>query len=252
MPVRLEGTVTADELVAELLKLDRAVVVQSLQSSAQPIFQSVFDKGHAAATAKFTSEKAGLDGRVTALEASLKEKDDQIKVLGEKAPEIATLQQQHTDAVNKLKRQHQDELKVANDTLIGERRSVTKSALRVKLINAGVDAEYADVLVSKPEFEQRLKPNQNGVIEILRADSDAPYAPAKDKDALDLVVEELLPKVPAKFKSTQTDRGSGVTGAGGAGAKGATRYDAERKAGEERAKSVERGPSAKERLSGAK
>lgn len=251
MPI--SGSVTVDELIAEILKLDKGSVVTALQAQAQPIFQSIFDKGHAAATARFNGEKSELEGKITGLNETIRTKDTQIQQLSEKAPEVATLTQQHQTEINRLKEEQKNALRVANETLIGERRSRARGDLRVKLVGLGVDSDYAEMLVNKPDMEKRIRPNAQGQMEFIRADNDAPYAPAQGKDVLDLMAEELKAVVPPKFITVSGDRGSGTRSAdsGSGGGKGAAgKYEAARTDVTKKEERASTSISARDRLAG--
>jgi hypothetical protein len=223
MPIT--GTFTLEELIAEILKQDHPAVLTALQKSAQPIFQGIFDKGHAAATQRYTAEKATLDGTIANLTTQNQQKDEQIRQLGEAKPDVVAMQTKHAADIQRLEDKHKNELKVANDTLIGERMSRTGSDLKTKLVVLGVDAEYAEVVVSKAEREKRWRPNAKGIVEIFRADTDAPYAPAQGKDALDLLAEELKTAVPPKFITVNGDSGSGTTTSTTGAATGKKKFD---------------------------
>jgi hypothetical protein len=238
---------TLEEILAELNKLDRQTVVTGLQASAQPIFQAIYDKGVGFQTVKHTAEKTSLEGQVTGLQTQIAEKDKEIQKLTEKAPEAATLRTQYEAKINQLKEDHKNELKARDTVLVGERRTRSLLDLKTKLISAGVDPDYADVLTNKSTTTSRFKFDDKGEMSILAADSEVPIIAAKGKDALEVMAEELRTSVPAKFVLSNGDGGSGTNGQGGKGKAGGNLYEEIRQDAKKRSEQT-KAPSARERM----
>jgi hypothetical protein len=225
---------TLEELLAELNKLDRAQVVGGLQTYSQPIYQAVFDKGHSTATVKHNTEKQALEVQVNTLTETVRQKDAQLATANEKAPDIAVLRQQHEAQIRDLQEKNDAKVKAKNDELITERRDRAVTNLRVKLVEQGVDPEYAEVLSLKPDVQKRIRLNAEGKPEVFQADSDIPFAPAKGKTGIDLLAEELTAGTPPKFVVSNADRGSETTSRKGGGPAKGSLYDEIRSEAEKR------------------
>jgi hypothetical protein len=227
---------TLVELMAELMKLDRTEVVTGLQTYAQPLYQVVFDKGHSTATTRHVTEKTTLEATIAGLSEQIRLKDEALKLANEKAPEIATLRQQHEAAIRDLQTKHEAKLKETNDVLTSERRDRAISELRLALDEAGVNPIYSEVLSLKPDVQKRIRITADGKREVLQADSEIPFAPAKGKSDVSLLAEELATTVPPEFVVSRVDRGSESRGGRGGGPAGATMYDKIRSDAEARQK----------------
>lgn len=235
---------TLQELLAELSKLDRTEVVNGLQSQAQPIYQAIFDKGHSVARTTYDAKKGELETQITSLTSQLQQKDAELKTANEKAPEIATLRQQHEAQIRDLQSKHEAKIKEKDDALSAERRDRWITDLRVKLVEAGVDAEYAEVLSLKPDVQKRIRLGTGGVLEVLQSEGEVPFAPAKGKTGIDLLADELAAAAPPKFVVSKADRGSETKPGSKGGPAGGSFYDDIRKQAEERNKQPDRKPLA--------
>lgn len=208
------------ELLAELLKLDKAAVVAALQAEAHAIYQAIFDKGHSTATATARTEKERLDGELAGVRTQLEQANNTIKELEKKAPDVATVRTQFEQQILTLQNKHKDELKAKDAEIESERRSRAFGDLRVKLIEKGVDPDYAEVTVNKAEVQKRIR-IKDKLAEVLQADSEVPLQPGKGQTGIDLLADELHKATPAKFLTSDVDRGSGTeNGGGGGGSKG--------------------------------
>lgn len=239
-----------EQLLAELMKLDAAQVATALQEKAQPVFQHIFNKGHGAGLAKATDDKTRLEGQVASLTSQLSEKDNTIRTLTDKAPDVAAVRQTFEAQINQLTEKHKSELKAKDEEIQGERMSRARSDIRTKLVAGGVDPDYADVLMEKPEIKKRMRFAKDGVLEVLQDKQDIPLTATKDKAVTDLFVEELVAAAPAKFLTVNSDRGSGTESGGGGGKGNASRYDKIREDAKSRQTVDSSQPSAAERLRG--
>lgn len=207
-----------NEIVAELVKQDPAAVLTALQSKAQPLFQQIFDKGHAEATRRLNEQKVELEAKLKTAQEELTTAKGQITTLSSGQPDIKKFQ----DEVARLEGELVKVKESSSATVLAERLDRQFQTLETKLVAQGVDPEYASVLLAKADIRKRLQPNKEGAIEVLR-DGGIPYSPAEGKTGLDLLADELVGKAPAKFISSTVDRGSGIKGggAGGGGTEGA-------------------------------
>lgn len=208
-----------NEVVAELVKQDPAAVVTALQTKAQPLFQQIFDKGHAEATRRLNEQKTEMETKISTLQTNLNAAKEQIATLSNGQPDVKKFQ----DEIARLEGDLNKAKEEAKTTILAERLDRQFQTLETKLVAQGVDPEYASVMLAKPDIRKRLQANKEGGIEVLR-DGGIPYSPAEGKTGLDLLAEELVGKAPAKFISSTVDRGSGITG-GGAGGGGKENAD---------------------------
>ncbi len=198
-------------LLAELAKLDQAAVVKAIQANNQPLFQAIFDMGHGVATQKLQPKVDEVTGQVTKLTADLTAATKRIETLSADHPDVAKLQTEIANLEAKI-RQAED---AGTERLHAERRDTFMADLRTQLTALGVDADYAGVVLAKPEVQKRLRINKAGEREVLRKGSDIVLMPG-DKPLVRAVAEELVAEVPPKFISSPVDRGSGIEQGGAA------------------------------------
>lgn len=212
---------TLEELLAELNKLDRAQVVTGIQTHAQPLYQAIFDKGHSTSTAANSAKVTELNGTLASLQEQIKAKDAEITQLQSKTPGAEELRRTYETQVADLQKKNKEATDELKATLWEERKTRVQTDLQMKLVSQGVDADYAAVLVLKPEVQKRIrKAPETGQPEILQADGGVPLAAPAGQTPLDVLVGELSAAAPAKFKTVDSDRGSSTDSGGPGGGKG--------------------------------
>lgn len=212
-----------ESVIAFLLTQDRAAVVSALQNKAQPLFQTIFDKGHSDATARAKGKVDEAELKLTTAIGDLTKAQEQIVTLGKDKPDV----QKYIDRVTTL----EGELKSTKETAAKEvgaiRVNVEQSNLRAQLLALSVDPEYAEVLVSKDAVRQRIVQREDK-IEVI-GPNGIPFTPVDGKSGVQLLAAELVTKVPPKFLVSGVDRGSGIKIPGAGGETDAAAYDAIRK-----------------------
>jgi hypothetical protein len=81
--------------------------------------------------------------------------------------------------------------------------------LRSELVRRGVHPDYAEVLASKESVKSRIR-YVDGEIQILQDGKDIPIHAGEGQSAIGVLSEELAGTVPAKFKNSSVDSGSGT------------------------------------------
>jgi hypothetical protein len=243
---------TLEELLAELAKLDRTQVVEGIQKSAQPIFQAIYDRGVGFANAKWGPEKTALEGQVASLTSEKQTLETRVRTIEEKTPDLAAERQKFDAQIQAEQQKYEAKLKAAQVQLQAERKSRAVADLKAKLIAAGVDSDYADVMTLKPDVQKRINFTDAGTMQVLQANSDIPFAAAGERTGIDLLADELKTGVPAKFLLVNSDAGSGTegTGNGAGGAAGAAKnlFKDIRKQAKDKQEAAVKAPTAAERL----
>lgn len=212
---------TLAEILAALMSHeDRKAAIKGLQEMAHPIYQAVFDTGHAIATADKQKEIDRLSGEL----ATAKHQFDELKERSADKGEPATWQKEKTDLttrVTELELEVKDAKKEGKEALKTERHRRAVSDFRTKLIGLRVDPIIADALAEKKDIQERIRHKEDGSVEVLQAGKTIPYAASDDdgKTPLDLLADEVFAKIDKKFVAANADRGSGQQN-GGEGAGG--------------------------------
>ncbi len=205
---------TADERtqLLELLKkyehnTDHDPIIQGLRASAQPLYQGIFNAGHSEATARAQAKTMELESRIAALTTEKQGIQTKLDELNGKAPDAEKLKGQYEGQITakdaeiaKLKQQ-------VNDVRLAGHYPL----LAVALAEAGVDAEYAElVMVPREDVKTRLRLDEKGQLLITQKGLDIPIVPGQGETALKALAKELAADVPAKWRNAKVRRGSGV------------------------------------------
>lgn len=200
------------ELIAKLVEQFTAngdEVVTALQTSAQGLYQRVFDKGHSVGLQKGRDEKKTSDAEVTRLTTELETANASLKELRDKAPDVATVTAQFQREIADLKQANKDaiaaERKRSRDIEVNRQATILQQKLEKKLVPLA-----AKLLVKDPDVLARIHPKDDGSIEVMQAGKEIPFSPAKGQDALDLLVEDLVKNEPTDHRRAETDEGSGL------------------------------------------
>ncbi len=242
---------TLQEAIAHLMAhTDRKEVIDLIHSSAQPLWQEIFNKGHGVATEKGRLDLEKVTGEKVALEGKLSTANATITELQSKAPDVAKIQQEWSQKLADQDAAHQKVLKDIRDKGITATRDSTLGNIRSKLIAAGVDQKYAAVMTQDPELMKRIVVREDGTVSILQKGATAiELVPAANQTALDILHTELFEaakKDAPQLVKVSADGGAGVTTGGEGGAKGgAAFYEGIRKQkAEEQKVTVEGGEAA--------
>jgi hypothetical protein len=211
-------TLTADEARTLSTKLRESPITQ-------PLYQGVFDAGHAAATAKGNE-------KVTELQASLTAKSDEVTKLTQEVtalkadkPDIVAVEAKYQKDITGLQAQLKEEKLARRDERRQWHVSQAHTRLQSALVEAGVDPEYAELLLSKEDIKKRFKVVTSGdevTIEVLKEGSET--IPLQADNPTKAFADELRRNVKPQFIRSNGDRGSGASG-GGDGGGGKSVYD---------------------------
>jgi chaperonin cofactor prefoldin len=226
-----------EALIAELAKLDKAKVADALHSGAPSIWQEVFNKGHATATAAASEKARTLEARATGAETERDAARQQLTEAEKAKPDIAKIRADYQKEIGDLTQKHADEVAKLKSEVTTERKSTIVEKLKTKLA-AKLDPDYADVQATRADGRIRITATGH---EIMQEGKEIPFAPASGQTAVDLLADEIIKAAPAKFQLAKTDAGGGTrsdAGGGGGGQGGLAavraRAEAERKAAAER------------------
>jgi chaperonin cofactor prefoldin len=207
-----------DALIAELAKQDKAKVADALHSGAPSIWQEVFNKGHATATAASGEKIRTLEAKVTTAETDLNTTKQQLAEAEKGKPDIEKIRTDFTKEIGDLTQKHEKEKNQLKADLERERKSTVVEKLKTAL-GAKIDPDYADVQAQKAE--SRIRITATGY-EIMQEGKEIPFAPASGQTAVGLLADEIIKAAPAKFQLAKTDTGGGSRNDSGGGGGGGT------------------------------
>lgn len=200
----------------------------------QSLYQHIFDLGHGEATKDFRTKEKDFNKQITDL---TKERDDlktKMQEMEGKTPDVQKVRDEMQGEIDKLNTTIK-ELKTSHK----EQRTLwyrqqTQNDLRVKLIELGVDPDWAGVLVREPEVAARLKVTETedgkGTVEVLKAGSET--ITLQGEKPLDLFAQELRKDVKPAFLTSKADGGGTGARTGGEGGGGdKSVFDRAREAG---------------------
>jgi hypothetical protein len=247
---RLQGLVPEDDGTT----IEDEKVTDAVHAAAQVVYQEIYDRGHQFAHAKGKGVGDDLQKRLDASEKAREKAEKEAAELAAKAPDLEKIRGEHKAQLDDLRTAHQSELDEERGK--GRKASLDRRIqdLRLDLVRLGVDPDYAEVLVSKPDTVARFRPAEDGAIEILQKGKDVPFAPGGETTPIQLLAAELKEGAPDKFITASGDRGSGSRSGQGSQSSGFDlgkyREDLLKQRQEEAAKRQSGMSSLKERLGG--
>lgn len=217
---------TLAEIIAKLVELFNAngdEVVTALQTSAQPVYQRIFDKGHSTGLTKGRDEKKTTDAEVTRLTSELETANASLTELRSKTPDVQKVTEQFQTEIRDIKEKHKGEIKAererSREIEINRQMTLLKTKLEKK-----VNPLYAKLLTQDLDIRKRIHPKDDGAVEVMQAGKEIPFSPAEGQDPIDLLVDELVKAAPTDYRLAEGDEGSGVQN-GPAGAPRKTSFD---------------------------
>jgi hypothetical protein len=180
----------------------------------QPIAQVLISRGSGKKIEQTAAKVAELENKITDLSETIAERDQELETLKTAAPDwkrkLDDQDARHARKLGEVQAALDAEKKGRRDDQIAIHRQRFHSKLQPGIL---VDKDYADVLMTK--HQDRLKLNDEAKLEVLELGSDTAYDAADGQDPIDLLVQDVLRTVPAKFKLAGEPRpGSGVGGGG--------------------------------------
>lgn len=220
-----------EQAIAFLMGQDRNAVVTALMTKAQPLYQTIFDKGHATATAQRTPELQAAETAKTEAERQRDTEKQRADAAEQKLqaaqPERAKIDADWQKQLDDTKSGHKTEIAKLRTEVSNERLARAKADLKARLTAASdkygmqvVDADKAEVLVEKPDTLKRFRFASDGSLEILQAGKEIPLQVGEGQAAIDLLAQEIKGTVEPKFLVSNADSGTGIQPAGGQGSGG--------------------------------
>jgi hypothetical protein len=220
---------TLDEAISFIAQQNAEEVTTAMQKSANAVWQNIFNKGHSTATVAARTEKDQLTGKVTSLETAVAEKEIKIKELETKSPDVAAIHRQYQEKITGMENTHRTELANRDGVIATSRKSAVKSAIRKEAEKLGLDPDWLELQMDKPENDRRIVVKADGSYEIMQPEGNIPLMPAGEDKPETLIAKEILAKAPDKWKNVQTDSGAGINsnlpGGGQKKAAGTAKYD---------------------------
>ncbi len=212
-----------EQLIAALNgHADRAALIEAIKRNAKPVFQAIFDEGHGVGLAK-------ANARVAQLEAEKKSADDaaaaakgKVAEYEREKPDLAKLREGYEAQIAELKAKNTADKKAHREEMTRKDLARDYAELKALLVGADfrVDADYADVLVAKPDVQSRIRYAQDGVREVLQPGRDIPIAVASGEDPMRELAKALVEKVEKKWIVSGAAGGAGVKNGAAAPSKG--------------------------------
>jgi len=240
---------TIAELVTGLRSEKVDDVVKELQNSAHAIWQEVWNLGHANATARGKEDLTAKDKELTAATESKVQAESKLEELRGSQPDVAKVREQYDTEIAELKTKHATAIQEKDDARALAETGRASGDLRSELVRRGVDPDYAEVLASKESVKSRIR-YVDGEVQILQDGKEIPISAGEGQTAIGVFSEELAGAVPAKFKNSSGDSGSGTrTPSSSSGGKGNV-YDRIRESAKARQEAAGRpsGKTAAEKL----
>lgn len=211
------------ELIVKLrgLNPDPEQFANLLRQEAQPLFQVVFNRGHATATSQHEQSLSGLRAQLDQANQKIRDKEKELEQLRAQTPDVALMRQEYEQRVEQLEadlKKARDEGRAALVNVLQER---ALSDLRALAARRGIDPEYADVLIYRHKISDRIVIRDDNGVDVLEAGKQIPIQADKP---LEVLADWMYEQTPAAFRTSNADSGSGSR-SGGAGGDAAGFYE---------------------------
>lgn len=234
----------------------KAAAVDALKKSLQPLYQTVSNLGFGAAQAKLTTEvTAEKTARETAERLLGEERtrhQTQVRELQDKAPEVATVNQQWENRLEEVREEHRKQQQKLRDQLRSVLHQRDQGDLQVELELRGVPKANARILARDPDLiPSRGDYDEQGKLSVRLAGQTIPFSPGSGQTHLSLLADEVVARPEVKeILTSEVDRGSGVSGASQPGTGDKAFYDGLRKQAKEAGAESNHLPPLRERVKG--
>lgn len=231
-------------ILLELAKHPLDKIMESLPKGSGTVYQAIFDKGHGVAQAKATTEETRLKAAIASAEADRDAAVEKANKAGGSDATLKSLRDEHDRIIDDLKNQHKKTMQALKDEVTSERKDLAAEEFHSSLLAKGVEPDYA--AVQKEKHKSRLRFAKDGALEIVQEGKDIPFAASSRKEAIGMLVEEVVKGTPAKFMVSTASSGSGA-GEGeatntGTGSTGKAFFDGIRTKAEAERKGTETAP----------
>lgn len=190
-------------------------VADALHSEFSGVAQVLIDKGAGLGKGELKKQVKAVEKERNEAKERVTELEGELEDARNKAPDtekkIGELRDQHKAALKKK----DEELQAERDGRRGDKRATAVERFLKKLKpGVEVDEDYANSVIAA-KYADRFSIADDGTLEIKQLGTDAVYAPADGKDAVDLLAADVLKAVPPKFRLTGVEGGGGQGGGGG-------------------------------------
>lgn len=198
---------------------DAKDVAAALQTAAPKVYQHAFDAGHSTATAASKATIKGLEKERDEHKAARTTAEERLAEAQRTQPDVAKLRADHDAVVAELKEKHKNEVKALKDAGKERDRKATLADLKLAMVEAGIDPEYADLRVGA--LVDRLDVADDGTITVRQLEKDTPYSGKDTKENLKLLAADVKAGIKnPHFLTGKGDTGAGATGGPSGGPKG--------------------------------
>jgi hypothetical protein len=228
-----------NELLGQLAELnpEPKEFATALQSTFQPGFQEVFERGHKTKGSDAKKQLDTLTKTIEAKDAEIADLKEQVETAGKGTADVEKVRTELNKAITDLKTKHKAELEAAETKGKGFIANTAVKAIEAGLIAAGMFPIHAEAIANK--YRDRVRPKDDGSFDVLKEAGSEVAIQASDgkpESALKVVVDEARKAAPKEMFGSGVGRGAGDKTGDGSGGGSKTTAD---KIRERRAKEKE-------------
>lgn len=210
-----------DELEAAIAVLmghsNRAEVKELLHKKGQPIAQMFIDMGHAIGEGGMKPKLDELQAKLDAAESVNVDLTQKVEQLQNDKPDIAGMQRQHEEALERQKAQLKGRAEAAEAALIEREKKAFLDSVFAKLSAEGIEGKklrkpWAKVAVQDSDLHKRLEFKPDGSLIAFQAGTKTPILLAAGQSMADVIAREIIEGTTdtEAFDASDIDEGSGV------------------------------------------
>lgn len=194
-------------------KFTLRTLATTMKEGAHALFQHVFNVGHSERNKTAQAAEKELRDSISAKEADIARLTGELDEAKKGQPDAARRVTELEGKIKELQTAHASETKALKESVSQAKKAAKLESLRAKLAGS-LDADYAEVLTMKPEIAERIRLNEDGTFDVLQSVGGIPFAPAEGKDAMDLLVAEVVERTRKEKPSLVTSNAESGSGTG--------------------------------------
>lgn len=176
----------------------------------QPVYQNIFDSGHASATKRSKTKESDLETQIEEKDKEIEKLNKKVKRLEEDKPDVAAIEAKHTERVQELEQKLDEEQKARKEDRINWHRERAQKDLAAALVAQGVNPKWARYQAEQEAVTSRIRVVEDGDkvhVEVLKKGSET--LPLQADNPVQALAEELEKEIEPEFKTSKVKGGSG-------------------------------------------
>lgn len=185
---------------------DATELANKFKEGAPDLYNRIFSIGFGASKGEGEKTISELNTKLESVQKEIESRDAKIKELQSNSPDLQKLEEKYqgllsekAQLIEQIQNETNEKLSSKDQVILNERKSTFNSQLKSALVQAGVDPDYAEVVVLKESTQKRVKWGDERLPKVYQEDTETPFPSSDGKKPYEVLALDLFKKVPAKF-----------------------------------------------------